>query len=118
MPSWQPSSSATSLVHAQATTSALTYDMIFNEPIRHEYRLLNMPVLLTIGQNDRSVFFRRYAKPEDIKTLGNWPALGRAAVMELLDGQLVEIEDAGHVSHLERPQEFLGALTKFLGTRM
>lgn len=47
-----------------ARASALTYDMIFNEPIRHEYRLLKMPVLLVIGQSDRSVFFRRYAAPE------------------------------------------------------
>ena len=46
------------------TATALTYDMIFNEPIRHEYRLLKMPVLLVIGQSDRSVFFRRYASPK------------------------------------------------------
>jgi len=39
-----------------ARASALTYDMIFNEPIRHEYHLLKMPVLLVIGQSDRSVF--------------------------------------------------------------
>ena len=54
-----------------ARASALTYDMIFNEPIRHEYHLLKMPVLLVIGQSDRSVFFRRYASPDAIKPLGN-----------------------------------------------
>ena len=97
-----------------ARASALTYKMIYEQPIRHEFHLLKMPVLLIIGQNDRSVFFRRYAKPEDIKPLGNWPALGRAAATELVDGQLVEIEGAGHVSHLERSQEFLDALTKFV----
>jgi pimeloyl-ACP methyl ester carboxylesterase len=101
-----------------ARASALTYEMIYEQPIRHELHLLAMPVLLIIGQSDRSVFFRRYARPEDIKQLGNWPALGRAAVKELADGQLVEIDGAGHVSHLERPQEFLGALTKFLASRM
>jgi pimeloyl-ACP methyl ester carboxylesterase len=101
-----------------ARASALTYKMIYEQPIRHELHLLGMPVLLIIGQNDRSVFFRRYAKPEDIKPLGNWPALGRAAATELVDGQLVEIEGAGHVSHLERPEEFLDALTKFISTRM
>ena len=78
-----------------ARASALTYDMIFNEPIRHEYRLLKMPVLLVIGQSDRSVFFRRYASPEAIKPLGNWPMLGREALKDLPDGKLVEITDAG-----------------------
>jgi pimeloyl-ACP methyl ester carboxylesterase len=91
--------------------------MIFNQPIRHEYPLLKMPVLLIIGQSDRSVFFRRYASPEAIKPLGNWPALGRAAVKDFPDGKLVEIEGAGHVSHIEKPQEFLSALTDFLQER-
>jgi hypothetical protein len=53
---------------------------MFNEPIRHEYHLLKMPVLLIIGKSDRSVFFRRYASPDAIKPLGNWPALGRQAL--------------------------------------
>jgi pimeloyl-ACP methyl ester carboxylesterase len=100
-----------------ARANALTYEMIFNQPIRHEYSLLKMPVLLVIGQSDRSVFFRRYAAPEAIKPLGNWPALGRAAVKDLPDGKLVEIEGTGHVSHMEKPQEFLAALTSFLQER-
>ena len=70
-----------------ARASALTYDMIFNEPIRHEYHLLKMPVLLVIGQSDRSVFFRRYASPDAIKPLGNWPVLGREALKDLPNGR-------------------------------
>ena len=66
-----------------ARATALTYDMDFNEPIRHEYRLLKMPVLLVIGQNGRSVFFRRYVSPEAIKPLGNSGALGREALKDL-----------------------------------
>jgi pimeloyl-ACP methyl ester carboxylesterase len=100
-----------------AKASALTYHMIFDEPVRHEYALLKMPVLLIIGQGDRSVFFRRYASPEDIKTLGNWPELGRAAMKELPDGKLVEIEGAGHVSHVEQFATFIEALEDFLAKR-
>jgi hypothetical protein len=96
-----------------ARATALTYDMIFNEPIRHEYRLLKMPVLLVIGQSDRSVFFRRYASPEAIKPLGNWPVLGRDALKELPDGKLIEISDAGHVPHAEKPDEFDAALASY-----
>jgi pimeloyl-ACP methyl ester carboxylesterase len=100
-----------------ARASALTYEMIFDEPIRHEYHLLKMPVLLIIGQGDRSVFFRRYASPDAIKPLGNWPVLGRHAVKDLPDGKLVEINGAGHVSHIEKPDDFEAALSAFLGTR-
>jgi pimeloyl-ACP methyl ester carboxylesterase len=101
-----------------ARASALTYQMIFEQPIRHEYPLLQMPVLLIIGQSDRSVFFRRYASPEAIKPLGNWPALGRQAAKDLRDGKLVEIEGAGHVSHVEEPDEFEAALLAFLAERL
>ena len=76
-----------------------------------------MPVLLVIGQSDRSVFFRRYASADAIKPLGNWPELGRAAVKELQDGKLVEIQNAGHVPHIEDPRKFETALTDFLAAR-
>jgi hypothetical protein len=80
--------------------------MMFEEPNRQEYPLLKMPVLLIIGESDRSVFFRRYASPEAIKPLGNWPELGRHALKDLSDGKLVEIVGAGHVSHVEKFDEF------------
>jgi pimeloyl-ACP methyl ester carboxylesterase len=100
-----------------AMASALTYQMMFDEPNRQEYKFLKMPVLLIIGQGDRSVFFRRYAAPEAIKPLGNWPELGRQAVKDLADGKLVEISGAGHVSHVEKPDEFEAALGDFLAAR-
>jgi pimeloyl-ACP methyl ester carboxylesterase len=101
-----------------ARASALTYQMIFEQPVRHEYHLLKMPVLLIVGQSDRSVFFRRYASAEAIKPLGNWPVLGRQAVKDLPEGKLVEIADAGHVSHIEKPDEFESALLAFLAERL
>jgi pimeloyl-ACP methyl ester carboxylesterase len=100
-----------------ARASALIYEMMFEEPIRQEYPLLKMPVLLIIGQADRSVFFRRYASPEAIKPLGNWPLLGRQAIKEVSDGKLVEISGAGHVSHVEKFDEFQAALDAFIAAR-
>jgi pimeloyl-ACP methyl ester carboxylesterase len=100
-----------------AWASALTYEMMFEEPIRQEYPLLKMPVLLIIGRSDRSVFFRRYASPEAIKPLGNWPELGRQALKDLSDGKLAEIVGAGHVSHVEKFDEFEAALDAFLAAR-
>jgi len=100
-----------------ARASALTYEMMFEEPNRQEYPLLKMPMLLIIGQSDRSVFFRRYASPEAIKPLGNWPELGRQALKDLSDGKLIEIVGAGHVSHVEKFDEFEAALDAFLAAR-
>jgi pimeloyl-ACP methyl ester carboxylesterase len=92
--------------------------MMFEEPNRQEYPLLKMPVLLVIGQSDRSVFFRRYASAEAIRPLGNWPVLGREAAKDLPDGKLVEISGAGHVSHVEKPDDFEAAVANFLAARL
>jgi pimeloyl-ACP methyl ester carboxylesterase len=100
-----------------AMASALTSRMIFDEPIRQDYHLLKMPVLLIIGQADRSVFFRRYAKPQEIATLGHWPELGRQAAKDIPNAQLVEIQGSGHVPHLEKADEFDAALLKFLSRK-
>ncbi len=97
-----------------AMASALIYQMMFDEPIRQEYKYLQMPVLLIIGQNDHSAFFRRYASPEATKGLGHWAELGREAIKDLPSGRLVEIERSGHIPHIERPAEFEMALTAFL----
>jgi pimeloyl-ACP methyl ester carboxylesterase len=38
-------------------------------------------------------------------------------VQDLSDGKLVEIEGAGHVSHIEKPEAFEMALGDFLAAR-
>ncbi|MEW6436136.1 MAG: alpha/beta hydrolase [Pseudomonadota bacterium] len=100
-----------------AMASALTAQMIFDEPNRQDYHLLKMPVLLVIGQGDRSVFFRRYAKPQEIAKLGHWPELGRQAAKDIPNAELVEIPGAGHVPHLEKTDAFNAALIRFLSQR-
>jgi pimeloyl-ACP methyl ester carboxylesterase len=43
--------------------------------------------------------------------------LGRQAAADLPDGKLVEIGGAGHVSHIEKPDELHAALGAFLAAR-
>src|SRR5690606_7276079 len=37
-----------------AKAAALTYQMIYQQPVRHEFHLLRVPTLLVIGQEDRT----------------------------------------------------------------
>ena len=64
---------------AYAMTSVLTYQMIAEKPVVNDLPQLKMPVLLVIGQKDRTVFGRRFAPPEAVKSLGNFPELGKKA---------------------------------------
>jgi pimeloyl-ACP methyl ester carboxylesterase len=78
---------------------------------------LKMPVLLVIGQKDRTVFGRRFAPPEAVKSLGNFPELGRKAVQVIPNAKLVPIENVGHVPHVEVPDVFNKAVIEFLNSK-
>jgi pimeloyl-ACP methyl ester carboxylesterase len=99
-----------------AKVSALIYQMIYQQPIRHEFPLIKVPTLLVIGEADRSAFFRRFAPPEAIASLGAWPSLGRQAAKDIPGAKLVEIFGAGHIPHVETPELFEKALMEFIKT--
>ncbi len=98
-----------------AQASALTYQMIYQQPVRHEFGLIRTPTLLVIGQADRTTLGRGLVPPEVLDTLGRYPELGRAAAKDIPGSRLVELEDVGHIPHLESPERFHTALLDFLG---
>ena len=126
-PNWQPSYEKFIEVYvrvqkgsdypAYAKTSVLTYQMIAEKPVVNDLPQLKMPVLLVIGQKDRTVFGRRFAPPEAVKTLGNFPELGRRAQTVIPNAQLVPVENVGHVPHVEVPDQFVKIVLAFLNSK-
>ncbi len=100
-----------------AHVSALTYQMIYEGPTYNELPKLTVPVLLAIGQLDRTVFGRRFAPPEAVKNLGYFPQLGKDAQKRIPGAKLVEFENVGHVPHLEAPERFHPAVLEFLADK-
>jgi pimeloyl-ACP methyl ester carboxylesterase len=100
-----------------AHVSALTYQMIYDGPTYNELPKLTVPVLLAIGQLDRTVFGRRFAPPEAVKNLGYFPQLGKDAQKRIPGARLVEFENVGHVPHLEAPERFHAAVLDFLADK-
>jgi len=97
-----------------ARSSALTYQMIYQQPVRHEFSLIRTPTLLVIGQSDRTAIGKDKVSPEVAKTMGNYPELGRAAAKDIEGSRLVELENVGHIPHMEAPEKFHAALVEFL----
>jgi len=97
-----------------AKASALTYQMIYQQPVRHELGLIQSPTLLVIGLEDRTTLGRGSVPEEVLKTLGQYPLLGKAAAKDIPNSRLVELEKVGHIPHLEAPEEFHRALLDFL----
>ncbi len=102
---------------AYARTSVLTYQMIAEKPVVNDLPQLKMPVLLVIGQKDRTVFGRRFAPPEAVQSLGNFPELGRKAAKIIPNARLVPVDNVGHVPHVELPDVFNKAVIEFLNSK-
>jgi len=97
-----------------AWNQALTADMIFTQPVIHEFNRLKGPVLLIIGQRDRTALGRALAPPEVRPRLGNYPQLGRAAKAAIPQAELVELDDVGHMPHIEAFERFIAPYRAFL----
>jgi len=88
--------------------------MIYQQPVRHEFALLKLPALLVIGQEDRTAIGKDLVSPEVARTLGNYPALGKAAARDIPGAKLLELPSVGHIPHLQAMPAFHTALLKFL----
>lgn len=97
-----------------AKNAALTYDMIFTQPVFYEFENLKMPTLLIIGQRDRTALGKGKATKEIQEILGNYPALGKATAKKIKNSVLVEIENVGHLPHIEAYDKFINPLLDFL----
>ena len=93
-----------------AWNSALTYDMIFTQPVFYEFEKLTMPVLLMIGDHDTTAPGKQLAPPELRAQLGRYPELAKAAVARMKLGRLIEFPDLGHSPQIQDPAAFHQAL--------
>lgn len=97
-----------------AWISALTYDMIFTQPVCYEFGNIQAPSLLIIGQLDRTALGKDLV-PDSVKqTMGNYPALGKLTHEKIRNSKLVELAGIGHVPHLESFELFIRPLIDFL----
>ena len=94
--------------------SALTYQMIYREPVRDQYQDITAPTLMIVGTKDVSAPLKHYASPDMAAKMPSIPDAAPAAVADLRKGSLVLVPDVGHVPHLEAPDKFRQAVIGFL----
>ena len=94
--------------------AALTYQMIYREPVRDEYDDIRAATLMIVGEKDQSAPLKHFASPEMAAKMPSIPAAAPDAVKDLRNGKLVVVPDVGHVPHLEAPDAFRKATLDFL----
>ena len=98
-----------------AWNSALIYDMIFTQPVVHEFKDLQMPTLLLIGDQDTTAIGSDIAPPEVKARVGKYKQLGPRVAAMMPKGELVTFEGLGHAPQIEEPARFHKALIDWLG---
>lgn len=99
---------------AVASSSARLYDMIATQPVFYEFERIVPPVLLMIGDKDTTAIGKDLAPASVRPTLGNYPALGKAAAARFPQAQLIEFPDLGHSPQIQAPAQFHAALLGWL----
>ncbi len=97
-----------------AWNAALTYDMIFTQPVVYEFKNIKCPTLLIIGTRDRTALGKPLVSEEVRKTMGLYNQLGKEAQKKIPNAELVEIENIGHLPHIESFDKFISPLIKFM----
>jgi pimeloyl-ACP methyl ester carboxylesterase len=93
-----------------AWNQAQTSDMIFTQPVVHELPNLRVPVLLFIGEMDRTAPGAARATPEVQARLGRYDLLGHRTVQAIPQARLIAFPDLGHSPQVEAPEVFHAAL--------
>lgn len=97
-----------------ARSAALTYQMIYLQPVCHEFDRIKAQTLLVIGQEDRTVVGKARVNKELLPLYGQYPQLGKKTAKLIPKATLVELTDVGHIPHLEAKEAFHRALIAFL----
>jgi pimeloyl-ACP methyl ester carboxylesterase len=97
-----------------ALSSALTYKMIYEQPVCHEFGEVKAKTLLVIGQADRTVVGKARVKKELLPTVGQYPELGRKTAALIPNAKLAALANVGHIPHMEMKDKFHEVLLNFL----
>lgn len=100
-----------------ARNQAQTSDMIFTQPVVHEFGRISVPTVLLIGGKDRTAPGAHRAPAGIAQRLGNYPELGRRAAKAIPGATLIEFPDLGHSPQVEAPDRFHAALSRALAAR-
>jgi pimeloyl-ACP methyl ester carboxylesterase len=97
-----------------AWNAALTYDMIFTQPVVYEFEHISSPTLLIIGTRDRTALGKPLVADKVRETMGLYGELGKITQKKIPVAQLVELPGIGHMPHIENFNGFVGPLIGFL----
>ena len=93
-----------------AKVAAMTFIMIYEQPVVHEFANLKVPTVLFIGKEDKTIVGKGLLTPQQQAMYGQYRVLGKQTAAKIPKAKLVEFDACGHIPHLEIPTEFMVSL--------
>ena len=97
-----------------ALVNAITYQMIYDQPVVYSLNSIKVPTMLIIGQSDRTVVGKNSLTTDQQKAYGNFPKLGKKAHKKIKHSTLVELPGVGHIPHIQTADIYLKNVLWFL----
>lgn len=97
-----------------AWVNALTYQMIYEQPVCYEFRNIKPETLLIIGLEDRTIVGKNRMPEDLINRHGQYPQLGKQVHSEIDNSRLTELKGIGHIPHIQDIQAFRKIILEFM----
>lgn len=95
-----------------AKVAALTYTMIYEQPVCYEFGAIKVPTVLFIGKEDQTIIGKALLTPDEQAKHGQYKTLGPETAKKIPNCKLVEFDDCKHIPHIEKTGQFLEELFK------
>jgi pimeloyl-ACP methyl ester carboxylesterase len=93
-----------------AKVAALTYEMIYEQPVCYEFSQLKVPTVLFIGQEDNTIVGKALLSDAEKARHGRYKELGPETKKKIPGCQLVAFENCKHIPHIEVADAFMKSL--------
>ncbi|TCD03336.1 alpha/beta fold hydrolase [Pedobacter psychroterrae] len=93
-----------------ARIAAITYAMIYEQPVVYEFYHIKVPTILFIGKEDKTIVGKALLSTDQQALYGQYRLLGKQTAAKIPGAKIIEFDACGHIPHIEIPTEFTVAL--------
>jgi pimeloyl-ACP methyl ester carboxylesterase len=93
-----------------AKVAAMTYTMIYEQPVVYEFINIKVPTVLFIGKEDKTIVGKGLLSPDQQSLYGQYRFLGKQTAAKIPGAKIIEFDGCGHIPHIEIATEFNVAL--------
>lgn len=97
-----------------ARVNALTYEMIYEQPVCYEFKNIKKKTMLIVGLKDKTIPGKVMITRKVQKKHGQYQKLGKDVQLQMQRCQLTELDGIGHIPHIQDLSKFEQAINIFL----